>query len=134
MFRVLKGIVFFALFLFVFGFISMTLWNALIPDLFHGPILTYWQALGLLLFAKIFFGAKGGHHRGWHHKRKPWMKEWENDWQTYKGWQCWGREWEEKFARMTPEERDNWKRNLKDQWRSAKDKMERDSEQMKGDS
>lgn len=47
----------------------MLLWNALIPDLFHGPLLEYPQALGLLILTKILVGFGGGfghhhHHRG----------------------------------------------------------------------
>lgn len=51
------------------------LWNALIPDLFHGPEINYWQAMGLMILSKLLFGAgfkKGGcHHRG-HFDRKAW--------------------------------------------------------------
>jgi hypothetical protein len=35
---------------------AMYLWNALIPELFHGPELSFWQTLGLLCLAKFFFG------------------------------------------------------------------------------
>jgi len=132
MFRVIKGIIFFTIFIFLFGWVSMSLWNALIPDLFHGPIITYWQALGLLLLGKIFFGGfHGNHNKGCHGKRRHWMHEWDKDWNTYKGWQCWGKDWEEKFKNMTPEERENWKRNLKDQWMSAKEKVVQDAEKTK---
>jgi len=31
----------------------MALWNCLIPALFHGPVLTYWQTAGLFLLSKI---------------------------------------------------------------------------------
>ncbi len=52
----------------------MVLWNALIPELFQGPLLNYGQALGLTILAKLlvgmggpprhFFGGGrfGGHH------------------------------------------------------------------------
>jgi hypothetical protein len=134
MFRFLKGIAFFIIFIFLFGFISMSLWNALIPDLFHGPVISYWQAIGLLLLGKIIFGGfRGGHHKhSWHGRNRHWVGEWDKDWNTYKGWQCWGKDWEEKFRNMTPEERENWKENMKNQWRSAKDKMMQDAEKTKG--
>ncbi len=57
--------------IFVMSFLTMWLWNALIPQLFHGPTLDYWQTLGLLVLAKIFFG--GGHrggHRGWKRRHR----------------------------------------------------------------
>lgn len=45
--------------------VVMLLWNALVPDLFHGPEVTYLQALGLTVLAKLFTGFGGGwKHRG----------------------------------------------------------------------
>ena len=49
------------------SFIVMHLWNALLPELFHLPVVTFWQTIGLLLLSKIFFGGFN-HHRG-HHGR-----------------------------------------------------------------
>jgi hypothetical protein len=47
----------------------MVLWNALIPDLFHGPLLNYLQALEMTVLVKLLtgFGGRhwGGHHRHW---------------------------------------------------------------------
>ena len=51
----------------------LLLWNALIPDIFHGPTLMYQQALGLMVLSKLLVGFGGGgfgrfrHHR--HHHR-----------------------------------------------------------------
>ena len=50
-------------------FITMSLWNGLIPPLFHGPILSFWQTAGLIILSKIFlsgFGQRGsgGRHQG----------------------------------------------------------------------
>lgn len=67
-----------------FGFIVMSLWNALVPSLFHGPTLNYWQALGLLVLSRILCGGlkgHGGHHAHWRHRMR------------------------ERWERMTPEER-----------------------------
>lgn len=49
------------------------IWNHLIPDLFHGPVLSYGQALGLLVLAKLLFG-HGPHKFGGGHPfgRSPW--------------------------------------------------------------
>jgi hypothetical protein len=82
----------------VLSFVVMSLWNALIPDLFHGPMLTFWQAVGLLLLSKILFGGfrgRGGH--GWHGHRGRW------------GGEMWRRKWES----MTPEERDRMRAKFK---------------------
>jgi len=62
----------------------LLLWNALVPPLFHGPQLLYWQALGLLILCRLLFG--GLRARGWH-----------GHWRQ--------RMWRERWARMTPEER-----------------------------
>jgi hypothetical protein len=48
---------------FIFGNIVMLLWNALLPVLFHFPLISFWQALGLLLLSKILFGGFRGGHR-----------------------------------------------------------------------
>ncbi len=46
-------------------FVTMSLWNALIPVLFHGPLLTFWQTAGLFILSKILLSGVGprGHHR-----------------------------------------------------------------------
>lgn len=56
----------------------MLLWNALVPQLFRGPPLQYWQALGLLLLSRILFGGLRG--RGWHGhwRQRMWRERWEN--------------------------------------------------------
>ena len=71
------GIGFFVIFAIIaIGFITMQLWNWLIPTLFSGPVITYWQAIGLLVLSKILFS--GGHsskrhHRSSHHH--PWKSQ-----------------------------------------------------------
>jgi len=44
----------------VFGAVVMLLWNALMPQIFALPVLHYWQALGLLILARVLFGGLGG--------------------------------------------------------------------------
>lgn len=80
--------------LFLFSLITMLLWNALMPQIFHLPVITYWQAIGLLILARLFFGGSLVHrsHRShdprWNHKIK------------------------DKFAGMTPEEREEFFKKL----------------------
>ena len=60
---------------FVIGvvFLVQALWNWLIPGLFHGPVITFWQTAGLFLLSKILFSGMGcGSHRTNH--RKDWKK------------------------------------------------------------
>ena len=80
----------------VFGFVVMSLWNAILPLVLGVKVITFWQALGILLLSKILFGGFGGsrHRGGWRNKGK-WM------------------EMKDKFAGMTPEEREKFKAEWK---------------------
>jgi hypothetical protein len=49
--------------IFAFTFVVMWLWNSLVPELFRGPELSYWQTMGLLVLSKILFsGISGRRH------------------------------------------------------------------------
>lgn len=48
-----------------FGAVVMLLWNWLVPDLFSGPQISFWQALGVLILSKILFGGFHGKGGGW---------------------------------------------------------------------
>ena len=55
----------------IFG--VQALWNWLIPELFHGPVLTFWQTAGLFLLSKILLtGVAPGGSRS--HNKKDWRK------------------------------------------------------------
>lgn len=71
---VLFGIVFITGMAILFGYIIMWLWNTLMPELFDLPTLTYWQAVGLFILAKILFGFGGG---GSSHSNKSEYKDME---------------------------------------------------------
>jgi hypothetical protein len=96
---VVKFMVFGLVALVVIGLVTQTLWNWLMPVLFAGPIITFWQALGLLLLSKILFwsfGKGGMHNRG---RRGHW-----------------GYYWSEKWKNMSPEDREKFKQKMKDKW------------------
>lgn len=76
------------------AFITMGLWNWLIPGMFGLATITFLQAAGILVLARILFGWKGSHRHGWHghmqyahagschphsHMRKAWMHHHWND-------------------------------------------------------
>ncbi len=46
-------------FLALFGYVTMSLWNALMPAIFSLPAIGFWQAIGILILSQILF--KGGH-------------------------------------------------------------------------
>jgi hypothetical protein len=43
------------------GAVVRWLWNWLLPPLFGWPLITFWQALGLLCLCRILFGGLGRH-------------------------------------------------------------------------
>lgn len=51
--KVAVHLVFFVAVIAVLGVLVMLLWNALLPELFNGPTLDYWQAVGVLLLSHI---------------------------------------------------------------------------------
>jgi hypothetical protein len=54
------GVILAALFALIFGFIVRALWNWLMPPLFGLGMVTYWQAFGLVVLAKLLFGSIHG--------------------------------------------------------------------------
>ncbi|WP_198652157.1 hypothetical protein [Chitinophaga deserti] len=56
------------------GFGIMMLWNWLIPELFNGPVINFWQALGLFILSKLLFGGFPKDHDkgGW--KKRKWER------------------------------------------------------------
>lgn len=54
-------------------FATMCLWNALVPTLFNGPVVTFWQTAGLFLLSKILL--TGVAPRGHYHRRADWRRK-----------------------------------------------------------
>lgn len=80
------------------SYVVMSLWNAIIPTLFHLPTLEYWQAMGLLILCRILFGGIRGRH-GWHghgHGHGGWRRHMRQRWES-----------------MTPEERERMRSKFK---------------------
>ena len=75
------------------GAIVRLLWNGVLPPLFGWPVITFWQALGLLVLCRILFGGLGRHH-GYGRSR-------------------FRRRWEERYGRMTPEERERFREAMR---------------------
>ena len=97
--HVLKIMLLVALAITVFSFVTMHLWNWLMPAVFGLRTITWLQALGLLVLGKILFG--GFHRHG--------------------GGGCRGRrEWKhrlaERWMEMTPEERERLRAGMKGRW------------------
>lgn len=92
--RILKGIkivLFVAVAAVVLGFVVRGLWNTLIPPIFGWHVITFWQALGLLILSKILFG--GFHRHG--------------------GRDRWRRRMKERWEHMTPEQREQFRKGMR---------------------
>jgi hypothetical protein len=61
------------LFLVIWG--VMALWNCLIPDIFNGPELTYWQTFGLFFLSKILLTGIAPNARQDHKAKKEWRSK-----------------------------------------------------------
>ncbi len=87
----------------IFGFVVMSLWNAILPAVLGVKAISFIQALGILLLSKILFGGFGGGrgHRGPGHE--------------------WKQQMQEKWGFMSPEEREKfkaeWKNRCGMRWR-----------------
>jgi len=97
--RILKFALFVPVFLAAFSFVTMLLWNSLVPVIFKGPEITFLQSVGLIILSKILFGgfSKHGH----------------SHWRNHDAWR---KRMHEKWDKMTPEEREKVK-NRCGSWR-----------------
>jgi hypothetical protein len=79
-------------FLALFTYVVMLLWNWLVPELFNGPLLTYWQTLGILVLSKILLTGIGHGHRD----SRPWRSK-DYRWSHRHPGSEWRRKFEEKM-------------------------------------
>ena len=76
----------------VVSFVVMSLWNWLMPALFGWQLISFWQALGLLVLSKILFGGfRGRPGYGMH----------------------WRRRMAERWEQMSPEEREKFRKGMR---------------------
>lgn len=90
--RVLKCVVLGLLAATLFTFVVRGLWNWLMPALFGWHLITFWQALGLLILSKILFGGFRGRPGGGGYWQRRMFERWE---------------------KMTPEEREKFREGLR---------------------
>jgi len=87
-------------FVLVFGYIIMLLWNWLMPPVFGLSPITFIQALGLFLLSKILFGGFGKCGGGG---------------RNHSHWN-WKQRYHDKLAGMSPEEKERFKKKMWDKW------------------
>ncbi len=92
--RILKFLPFVVLFVVVFGFVVMGLWNWLMPAIFGLKPIGYWQAWGLIILGRVLFGGfrMGGRGDHWRHRMR------------------------ERWEKMTPEEREKFRQGFYGRW------------------
>jgi hypothetical protein len=83
-------------FMAVFGFVVMSLWNWLMPTLFGVRLITFWQALGVLVLSRILLGGFHGRSGAMNWRRR--MME---------------RSELRAYMQMTPEEREKYREGLR---------------------
>lgn len=84
----------------VFGGLVMWLWNNILPAVLGVGVLTFWQAVGLLVLCRILFGGfNGGRGRG------PGGR--------FRG----GAPWREKWMQMSQEDREKFRSEYRDRCR-----------------
>lgn len=98
--RFLRVFVLGLIFIAAIGFLTTTLWNWLIPTLFNGPEIMFFQALGLMLLGRLLVG--GGWAKGPSHCS--------ND---ANGWRA---KWKARVTGMTEEEKEAFKKRFCDKW------------------
>ena len=86
-----------ALFVWIGGELVMHLWNWLFPGLFGWRVITFWQAIGLLLLCRILFGGLGIRGSNKSHMRRRLADR-----------------MAEKWKGMTPEEREKLGQRFRD--------------------
>ena len=94
-----KGLMFVVLFIaaiLLFSAAVMGLWNAILPAVLGVSAITFGQALGILVLSKILFGGLG-RRGGWNRGGGP----------------QWKRGMQDKWANMTPEDREKFKAEWK---------------------
>jgi Spy/CpxP family protein refolding chaperone len=92
----LKFVFFAALFVVAATFATLSLWNWLMPLIFHLPMLTFWQALGLLVLSRILTGGFGrGGQGGWARGR------------------AWKRQMQQRMEAFSPDEREKFRQQMR---------------------
>ena len=105
--HVMVGLLFAVAFALVFAILVKIIWNTIMPAIFDLKTITFWQAFGMVVLAKLIFGGFGHHihdrskkdrsdfwHKKWHpsaHEMSP-PGKFSKEWEYYKQyWQAEGK-------------------------------------------
>lgn len=100
--KAVKFILAASLFITVATFVTQYLWNHLVPEIFNGPVLSFWQTLGLLVLSRILFGGwgRGGGNR-------------------FAQGRAWKKRMEHRLATFSPEEREKFRQQMRSRCMSS---------------
>lgn len=82
-----------------FGGAVMYLWNAILPAVLGVSVISFWQAVGLLVLCKILFGSMGGGRKPWrrggppHHLKEKFMNMSDEEKAAFK--EQWQKHWKD---------------------------------------
>jgi len=94
--KALKFVFFGAILVALVGFATMSLWNWLMPMIFHLPMLTFGQSLGLLVLTRLLTGGFGrGGQGGWARGR------------------AWKRQMQQRMEAFSPADRENFRQQMR---------------------
>jgi hypothetical protein len=106
---VIIGLGFAVLFALVFGYVVMWIWNMIMPAVFGLSEITFWQAFGIVILAKLLFGGFSPHrhdHSHWdyrlrHDRHFPWKRfsdKRQHLKSGYRNWKYYHRFWHDEGA------------------------------------
>jgi hypothetical protein len=112
------GVAFAVVFAFIFGLLVMVLWNWLMPMLFGLKEITYWQAFGIVILAKLLFAGFAPHRKDYNHfhprsfdRRYGYDAEEKEDDAMMEGWKHYKQYWREEGKAAF----ENYLRRIKEQ-------------------
>jgi hypothetical protein len=77
------GLGFAALFALVFGFVVKWIWNMLMPAVFGLGEISFWQAFGIVILAKLLFGSFSPHRRDHSYRDYRLRHDWHFPWKRF---------------------------------------------------
>ena len=80
---ILIGLAFAGLFALVFGYVVKWVWNMLMPAIFGLGQITFWQAVGIVILAKLLFGGFSPHRRDRSFKDYRLRHDWHFPWRRF---------------------------------------------------
>lgn len=109
--KCIGAVILFTFLAFALAWVTMLLWNWLVPSLFNGPEIRYIEAAGLMILGRLLVGGFGGGG----------SKHWHNGNCEGGHHSSWKKRWEERMMGMSDEDKEKFLSGMKKCNWSAKD-------------